>query len=313
MLRQLFSKERGATAIIVALIMVVLTGFAALVVDAGVLFEQRRQLQNAVDAAALAGAQQIPIDVTQAKEQAYVYAEKNGVARPELVHANMVSVFNGGDGIRVRARREVPLFFAPVLGMNSQFAEAEATAILTKIEPEGIWPWGVTQDSIGPGIQALKLGARNSMIGNFMALDFPSSSGADSYREYIMYKYQNPPPNPVPPYTWLVDTETGNVAGPTVQGVSWVMGAPSAVPIPDIRHPRVGLLPVLSAKTWDEVQGKAAVEIVDFAVFIIQDVDQAPAGLVTLYGSFVQFAYGVGRSTNVGAPLEGLIGARLWE
>ncbi len=313
MLGRIAGEQKGATAVIVALVLVVLLGFASLVVDAGVLLEERRQLQNAVDGAALAAVQQIATDVTQTKEQAYVYAEKNGVSRSEVEQNSIVSIFNTGDGVRIKARRQVNLFFAPVLGTNFQFAEAQATALLTKIEPKGIWPWGVTQDSIGPGSQPLKLGARNSMTGNFMALDFPSSSGANSYRDYIMYKFDGPLPGPIPPGSWWVDTETGNVSGPTMQGVSWVLGLPSTVPVPDIRNPRVGLVPVLQAKMWDEVRGKMNVEVVDFAAFYLDDVDQSPQGLVTISGSFLRFAYGVGRSTNIGAPLEGLIGARLWD
>lgn len=46
--------DRGAVAVLVALSMLVLIGFAALVADAGALFQERRELQNAADAAALA-------------------------------------------------------------------------------------------------------------------------------------------------------------------------------------------------------------------------------------------------------------------
>lgn len=49
--------DTGATAVLVALLAVVLFGFAALVVDVGALYSERRQLQNGADAAALAVAQ----------------------------------------------------------------------------------------------------------------------------------------------------------------------------------------------------------------------------------------------------------------
>ena len=48
--------QRGATAIMVALMMVVFIGFAALAVDVGHLYVVRNELQNAADAGALAGA-----------------------------------------------------------------------------------------------------------------------------------------------------------------------------------------------------------------------------------------------------------------
>ncbi|UNY41880.1 hypothetical protein CPT_Momento_050 [Burkholderia phage Momento] len=48
--------QRGAVAITVALLMSILLGFAALAIDVGYLFVVRNELQNAADAAALAGA-----------------------------------------------------------------------------------------------------------------------------------------------------------------------------------------------------------------------------------------------------------------
>ena len=49
--------ERGAVAVVVGLMLVVLVGFAAIAVDVGAMYSQRAQLQNAADAAALAAAQ----------------------------------------------------------------------------------------------------------------------------------------------------------------------------------------------------------------------------------------------------------------
>ena len=49
--------ERGASAILVALALLVLMGFAAIAVDGGILFSDRRQQQSAADGGALAAAQ----------------------------------------------------------------------------------------------------------------------------------------------------------------------------------------------------------------------------------------------------------------
>lgn len=51
------SSERGATVVIVAFCLVVLMGFAAVAVDSGVLFSDRRQQQSAADGGALAAIQ----------------------------------------------------------------------------------------------------------------------------------------------------------------------------------------------------------------------------------------------------------------
>ena len=50
-------RERGATAILVALSLVLLLGFAALAVDGGAAFDDRRQQQSAADTGSLAAVQ----------------------------------------------------------------------------------------------------------------------------------------------------------------------------------------------------------------------------------------------------------------
>lgn len=53
----LIKSERGATAIIVAMSLLLLMGFAAIAVDSGILFSDRRQQQSAADSGALAAIQ----------------------------------------------------------------------------------------------------------------------------------------------------------------------------------------------------------------------------------------------------------------
>ncbi len=72
--------ERGAVAIIVALMMVVLLGSAALGLDIAKLAYERQQLQNSLDSAAAAGAQQLPGNAAKAIEDAEKFASDNMVA-----------------------------------------------------------------------------------------------------------------------------------------------------------------------------------------------------------------------------------------
>ncbi|HBC32323.1 MAG TPA: hypothetical protein DC024_13910 [Clostridiales bacterium] len=67
--------ESGQAMVFVALFLVVLMGFAALAVDVGAMTVQRSKLQNAADAAALAGA----LDYANAESTATQYARLNGV------------------------------------------------------------------------------------------------------------------------------------------------------------------------------------------------------------------------------------------
>ena len=69
--------ERGATAVIFALLLPVVFGAAALAIDAGMLVFQRQNLSNALDAAAQAGAYALPGDPTAATNAALAFAAAN--------------------------------------------------------------------------------------------------------------------------------------------------------------------------------------------------------------------------------------------
>lgn len=60
-LKIFMKNEDGAVVVLVALMMTVLMGFAALAIDVGYMYNQRRSLQNAADAGALAGVLEIEL------------------------------------------------------------------------------------------------------------------------------------------------------------------------------------------------------------------------------------------------------------
>jgi Flp pilus assembly protein TadG len=68
--------ERGQALAIFALMIIGMMGVSAIVMDVGFAWYAKRQLQSAADAAALAGAQDLP-SLTQATARAQEYADKN--------------------------------------------------------------------------------------------------------------------------------------------------------------------------------------------------------------------------------------------
>ena len=80
------SSDSGAVAVIVAVLMVVFIGFAALVVDMGYAYTVKRQLQAAADAAALAGCQELilagPAQNGRILDVAREYAEIRNAVKP---------------------------------------------------------------------------------------------------------------------------------------------------------------------------------------------------------------------------------------
>ncbi|TAK27604.1 MAG: hypothetical protein EPO21_23850 [Chloroflexota bacterium] len=321
--------QRGVIAPTVALLMFVLLGFSALVTDVGLVYSVRRQMQNAVDMAALAGANQLLTDALTFEslsmrqaitDNAAGVATANGIATGELEplvfsYRNLSARLN--PTITVAAHRDVNLLFASVLGFSSQRVRVEATSVIGRLRPFGLWPWGVTQDSLVYNQElSLKVGARQNATGNFMALDFDredQTGGARSYQKYIRNKFNGAPPAPVPPNTWSVPTETGNMVGPTRDPVMDLLGMPACTYGTDIRCPRIGLVPVLQAMTWNEVAGKSEVVVVDFAIFRLDSWDNGGTGRGndTVRGQFLTYAKGVGGVQAFDTDLSGLLGARL--
>jgi len=118
-------KETGQSTIIIALAIVVLCGVTALVVDTGTAYVQKGQLQTAADAAALAAAHELP-NATKAKNEAAVYAEKNGVDAGNTTATTPYK--SDPKKVEVVVTATVNYTFARILGFNSQVVSARAVA-----------------------------------------------------------------------------------------------------------------------------------------------------------------------------------------
>ncbi len=151
-----FIRRRGQAAVFIALSLFVLLGAAAFAVDWGLIAFTKHQLQDFVDAAALAGAQELP-NASNARQKAtenYAqnYANNFGISPPptpqlitctDPISPTTVCYRVGTDEVQVttpygsppspnrlhvRACRNVSLFFARLLGMSSRRVCAEAVA-----------------------------------------------------------------------------------------------------------------------------------------------------------------------------------------
>ena len=81
-----FSGQKGSVTILIAVAMLVFTGFTALVTDAGIIYLNHAKMNNALDSAVLAGVQELPDDQGEALQQAKLYAGRNGISYEELTH-----------------------------------------------------------------------------------------------------------------------------------------------------------------------------------------------------------------------------------
>jgi Flp pilus assembly protein TadG len=107
--------------------MVVLLGMAGLVIDVGSWYRSQRDLQADADAAALAGAQELPKDTSTAGGLAKTYALKNGFTLPTS-GITISGTAIPDDSITVKVDKNAPTFFSKIFGVATVPVRAEATA-----------------------------------------------------------------------------------------------------------------------------------------------------------------------------------------
>ncbi len=133
------SDERGATAVVVAVMAIALLGMVGLAIDAAALYQERRELTNAADAAVLAIAEDCalevrPCDEATAASTAQNYADRN--SRDDTTGIAGVTIDYGGQTVTVETTTRNPdgsgllrPFFAQVVGYSGTAVGASATAI----------------------------------------------------------------------------------------------------------------------------------------------------------------------------------------
>ncbi|MBK5297506.1 MAG: hypothetical protein JJE40_10140, partial [Vicinamibacteria bacterium] len=155
MTRNFFGRERGAVLVHVAVTMLGLLGFSALVIDFGIMWSSRRQAQNVADAAALAASISMAYDAPGDYDRARATAKRVGESHKVFGLAPTIDLGSGSnaditqdisfppcppglDGptdtcVRVNVYRNavkdaLPTFMASVIGVFSQGVKATATS-----------------------------------------------------------------------------------------------------------------------------------------------------------------------------------------
>lgn len=122
---QRLSNDRGAVAVIVAVLMVPLLGFAAISIDMAATHAEKQQLQTGADAAALAIAQDCARkDCSNRDDTARQFVELNSTAEDPKVSATRYS----SGKVTVTADSTRQHWFAPVLGINESDIQTSANA-----------------------------------------------------------------------------------------------------------------------------------------------------------------------------------------
>jgi hypothetical protein len=326
-------RERGVVIIWVAFFLLLMLGFVAIGIDVAKLMATRTELQNAADAAALAGASAINFttgvvtpDTAIVRAQATAAANnafKNGEAPVTLLAADVS--FPASNVVKVIVRRDASsggamiTHVAQVLGVTSIDVKATATAKAESVSSvcEKLVPMGAIIDpAVGaflPGCShtySLKIGSNGAGTpGNFQLLDFPNcdegpcagmNGGGSEIRCEVANGYSC-----CVSIGQYIDTQPGNKVGPFRQGLDdrWAGDTDQRQNICYEQYTgngnRVINVPIFD--TWDP-NGKKPVKIIGFSAFFIQNKPSGGGGQ-TLDGQFLyQVVPGSGGSGGSGGP-----------
>ncbi|MEH7352853.1 Tad domain-containing protein [Neobacillus drentensis] len=213
MFKKFLKEETGQSLILIAVSIIALLGFAGLVIDGGRLYLAKSQLQKAVDAASLAGANVLvnslkaggksAVNFTAISEKVSIisegnYEDGNYSYNPDL---------HGIKAVEVSGNETVNLMLMPVLGINKDSTvNAVARVKIGNVSKvgKGVLPIGIDfdilKDPTDPTGTKLKYGVEMTITnspgtgvnGYYGFLDFSSlpgtngKGGADGLKDYIL-------------------------------------------------------------------------------------------------------------------------------
>ena len=272
--------ERGATLVWVALAMVALVGMMALALDGGFGYAQRRRMQNAADAAAIAGARLVGLgaNTTQVGNAVHQYGTTNGATV-----VNWTYLTSQGS-VQVTTQVTFTTFFAGVVGINEMTASGFAEASLDYLSSsDDLLPMAIEkQDFVFKSVYEL-WNDDHEAPGNFGWLDW--NGGSPSAPE-------------------LAD----NIAHPINSGYwqigDWVDGCPGTTSSNAVRSAVAGWLEQhVTVIVYDAVQetgNNTTYQVSGFAEFVIDGYDLT-GGDKRVWGHFIRWVEpGPGGGPNLG-------------
>jgi hypothetical protein len=272
--------KKGSSLIILTLTITILFGFAALTLDIGVVALKKAKLSKAVDAAALASAQELVTEKINAKDIAYYYLYRNNHKYKDA----SCTIDSDYRGVEVAATKDVRYYFANILGMRNKNINAVAKARVENISSlKGVRPIAVVQQTFIYGkLYSLKEGGGGGTTGNYAPIEL-GGTGANRYRDNLLNGYGG-----TVSVGDIIMTETGNIAGATQTAIKSIVSQCSDTYYDySLNCPRVIFLPVVNTLT---VNGKKAIRVLGFATFFLEGVSiDSNTGQADVIGRFITY------------------------
>jgi putative Flp pilus-assembly TadE/G-like protein len=252
-------KEEGFVAITLAVLLVALIGFVALAADVGVLYSARTTAQSVADAAALAGAftfinNPTAVQPNTAQDHALQVALNNKILGTAVTAADVtVNVDVANRRVTVDVANTQNTYFARVLGVGTAQIATEGIAEAAQYSTGGLCvkPWFIPNTMFGSGGACPACAANQVLVSGGQVTAFAKSQ----YGQEFILKSQDPHSSIAPGQFYAIQlpgsvggadyrmnigtcsdaylrcgnfysVETGNLVGPTKQGVQDLIGNP---------------------------------------------------------------------------------------
>jgi hypothetical protein len=291
MLRQLAHGERGQSMVVLLLSMGLIVASLALATDGGRAYLERRRLQTAADAGALAGAKILALggSESQATGAANEYATQfNGAAVVDVS-------FDGSRGVTAIARGTSPTSFGGLIGLSGLSVASRATAEYGAVGwlPDSVLPIVVHEDSwvLGNAVDIYAGGGP----GNYGWLGWSGDASTPSLCNSLTYPYDS---------ETYINPHDGSDHILSVD--DWVLGSTGVSPANCIEDALDALIGThITVPIWNQAQDSGSnteYHIVGFAKFELLGYHLPSQNRIT--GRFVRWARaGVGMTTGTGFGL----------
>ena len=284
---KLIHPENGGVIVLVALLLSIFLGLCAFVVDLGVIYVNYTHLRNTLDAAVLAGVQELPSSPSKAQNVALQYAQDNGIPQVTIGFAQNDYEINAS------ASGQVSAIFSKIWGLKENSISASARAMMvTPSSITGAVPLSIQEQVLNFGtVYSLKAGAGDSTNGWFGPLAL-SGTGANDYQSDLTSGY----PGKLS-IGQVLDLQSGDMSGPTKKAIEDRMAADQKVPqntYDDYERnaPELVYLPIVKL-----LQASGKVQIVGFAAFFLEGTTGNGTNSF-IQGRFIRTIVTNGRSTG---------------
>lgn len=276
------SSQKGSSAVILAIALTSIAAFAALAIDIGAIMMDKSKLSSAVDAAALAGMQEVISGNNNVSNIVENYMAKN------ISNLKSMDSQIGADNrtVTVSGVKASANYFLKVFGLSFGDIKAEASAKAENIKSlSGARPLAVVQQQFTYGkVYTLKEGGGGGTSGNYAAIAL-GGSGGSNYRDNLLNGYSG-----TISVGDKIQTETGNIAGITQTSINYLINQCNHSPECTYNYynkncSKILFIPVVNTL---EVNGKKYVQVLGFATFFLEGVTNQ-AGQADVIGRFITY------------------------